>query len=165
MEFEVNQKLTLEDYLAYVNHQLMSYFFRPLNLIMYGLIIVYSVYSIITINNFFILIILAALAGLNYFMIYTTRRRAKKFYSQNENLIAMELIFKEENLVYKNTDGELTKFWYEFTGAKETDKHIFLALKGQGGLIVVKSAVTPDAIGFLKDRISKNVNSKKVKFL
>ena len=96
-------------------------------------------------------------------MIYTTRRRAKKFYSQNENLIAMELEFKEEHLIYKNTEGELTKFWYEFTAAKETDKHIYLSLKGQGGLIVIKQAAGSDAVNFLRQQIKKNVPAKKVK--
>ena len=162
MEYDVIQKLKEEDYIAYVNHQLLSYFFRPLNIVMYGLIIAYAVYSIIATQNLFVLVILGALGLLNYFMIYTTRRRAKKFYNQNQDLIGMELTFKEDNLVYKNTDGELTKFWYEFTGAKETEKYIYLTLRGQGGLIIVKETAGTDAITFLKEKIKQHINPKKV---
>ncbi len=163
MNYEVKQKLNEEDYLSFVNHQLLSYFFRPLNVVMYGLIIGYALYAIITTLNFFVLIILAALGLLNFIMIYTTKRRAKKFYEQNESLIKMELEFKDEHLVYKNADGELTKFWYEFTSAKETDKHIYLSLKGQGGLIIIKEAAGTEAVEFLKKQIRENVPAKKVK--
>lgn len=163
MEYEVKQKLSFEDYMAYVNNQLISYFFRPLNIVMYGLIVAYALYAIIIEGSLFVLAILVGLGALNYLMILTTRRRAKKFYNENENMIAMELVFKEDQLVYKNADGELSKFWYEFTAAKETEKHIFLSLKGSGGLIFVKDAAAPEAVAFLKERMKKFMNPKKVK--
>ena len=45
------QELNEKDYMAYVTHQLLSYFFRPINIAMYVVIIGYMVFMLITTTN------------------------------------------------------------------------------------------------------------------
>jgi hypothetical protein len=165
MNYEVNQTLTREDYMAYVTNQLYNYFFRPFNLIIFGVIIIYLlIVPIFTENYGFMLIAVGAIA-LNALLIFYTRSRAKKFYDKNQDLIKMELLIEENELVYKNTDGNLTKKWFEFESVKETEEYFFLNVNRQSGLIIVKRELSPEGSAFLVEKLKASIKPKKLKLL
>lgn len=163
MEYEVTQELNEKDYMAYVTNQLMSYFLRPINVIMYVVILSYMGYVLVTTQNYVILLMILAIVVLNLILIFFTRGRAKKFFKQNQELIRMQLTFKDDILVYRNSDGDLEKFWYEFIGARESDDYIYLSVNKQSGLIIVKRFLSSDALNYLYGRLKEHVNPKKIK--
>lgn len=163
MEYEITQELNEKDYMAYVTNQLMSYFLRPINVGMYVVILGYMAYMLITTQNWVIILMIVAILALNLVLIFYTRNRAKKFFKKNQDLIKMNFTFKEDTLVYKNSDGNLEKNWYEFSSAKENEEYIFLTVTKQSGLIIVKRFLTSDALTFLYGRINTHINPKKVK--
>ena len=75
----------------------------------------------------------------------------------------MELVFKDEVLVYRNSDGNLEKNWYEFAKAKESDEYIYLAISKQSGLIIVKRQISSDALAFLYSRLKEHIVPKNLK--
>lgn len=165
MKYEINQTLTKEDYMAYVTNQLYNYFFRPFNVIIFSVILVYLlIVPFFTQNYGFMLIALGAIL-LNVLLIVYTRHRAKKFFEKNQDLISMNLVLEDQELVYKNIDGNLSKKWFEFDNVKETEDYIFLNVNRQSGLIIVKRELSAEAKQFLLEKVSASLPAKKVKLL
>lgn len=165
MKYEINQTLTKEDYMAYVTNQLYNYFFRPFNVIIFSVILVYLlIVPFFTQNYGFMLIALGAIL-LNVLLIVYTRHRAKKFFEKNQDLISMNLVLEDQELVYKNIDGNLSKKWFEFDNVKETEDYIFLNVNRQSGLIIVKRELSVEAKQFLLEKVSASLPAKKVKLL
>lgn len=165
MEYKFTQELNEKDYMAYVNQQLLSYFFRPINIALYVVIVGYLGFMLITQFSYIVLLMFAMIVLLNLTLWFYTKRRAKKFFKENQNLIRMTLTFKEDELVYKNTDGDVVKSWVDFTRVKESEEYFYLAVDKQSGLIIVKRYLSSEALAFFNKVITEKIDQKKLKLL
>ncbi len=167
MEFTFRQKVSREDYVAFVDNHLKRSILKPLNLVLFVISIGYLMISPFILDNgdytfFFIGLGIALLLAA---MIFYARRNAAKQYDKTPDQFNMEYKVDDEGLTYLIGEGSIEKKWFDFHSAMEKEDYLYLYVNKNSGMVIVKREVPIDALNFIKEKIKEKVNPKNVKLL
>ncbi|MCF7926451.1 MAG: YcxB family protein [Candidatus Izimaplasma sp.] len=167
MEYEFNQTVEEEDYVAFVNNHLKSTFFKPFNLVLFIVSIGYLIISpfVTGEQDFTFLYIGIGIIVLLVGMVIFVRRNAKKQYQKNPGLFRMKYVVDDTYLYYKISEGDIKKEWKDFYSINETENYLYLYLNKNNGVVFVKNQINNDIIRFIKQKAKENITDKRVKLL
>jgi hypothetical protein len=167
MNYEFTQKVSKEDYIAFVTNHIKISFFKLSNILLFTISIGYLMISpfVLGTDDFTFLFIGLGIILLLGMMMFYVRKNAGKTYDKNPNAFDMTYKITEENLVYIVPEGDITRKWDEFYSINETEGYLYLYVNKNSGLVFVKSQVNREIIDFIIRNASKTMKPKRVKLL
>ena len=161
MDYKFKQAVSREDYVSFVTNHMKRSFLKPFNIILFTASIGYLMVSPFLMaaaerNYTFTFIGLGLLVLLVALAIFS-KKAAERQYDRSEGGFDMEYEITDKALVYIVQDGNVIKQWYEFYSVSENDNYLYLYVNKQRGMLVIKSALSSDALRFIKDKLREHL--------
>lgn len=169
MEYKFTQDISREDYVSFVVNHMKYSFLKPANIVLFTLSIGYLTVSPFLMqvedrNYTFTFIgigLIFVLAGLMMF----AKRNAGKQYDKTGGEFKMTYEITDDALVYKVAEGDVTKQWYEFYSAMETEDYLYIYVNKQRGMVILKRALSDDMVRFIKEKLADNLKPRRLRLL
>jgi LPXTG-motif cell wall-anchored protein len=167
MEYKFTQHVTKEDYIAFLMNHLKMNIMRPFNMVLFIFGLGYLLLSpIITgTNNYAFTLIGLSLIFMMGVSVIFARRNAAKRYDKNQDMFDMTYLADEEGFSYLIGDEKVEKKWYDFYSASETEDYLYVFTSKDSGSVIVKREVPNEAIDFIREKLKKHVNAKRLKLM
>ncbi len=169
MEYNFKQEVSKEDYVSFVTNHMKQSFFKPLNVVLFTVSIGYLMISPFLMaaderNYTFTLIGLGLILLLIALTIFG-KKAAGRQYDKAMGSFDMEYEVTDEALVYIIEEGNISKKWYEFYSVSENENYLYVYVNKQRGMLIIKRALSQDALNFIKAKLRENLKPKRVKLL
>ncbi len=167
MEYKFTQKVTKEDYIAFVTNHMKISFLKPVNIILFTVSIGYLMVSpfIIDEKDYTFLFIGVGIVLLLFAMILFARKNAAKQYDKSEEQFNMTYIVDDEKLIYMINEGNVEKQWIDFYSTVETEEYIYIYVNKNSGMVLVKRDIPTNVLSFVREKLKTHVDARKVKLL
>lgn len=167
MEYEFSQKVSRDDYIAFVTNHIKKSFLKLSNILLFTISIGYLVISpfVLGEQDFTFMYIGLGIVALLTAMVFYVRKNAGKTYDRNPDAFDMTYRLDEEKLTYIVPEGEIEKPWEEFHSLYETEDYLYLYVNKNSGLVFVKSQVTSEQLAFIIGHGKVNMKPKHIKLL
>lgn len=169
MDYRFKQEVTKEDYVSFVTNHMKRSFVKPVNIILFTVSIGYLMVSPFLMPaeersftfTFIGIGLLVLLTGLVIF----SKKAAEKQYDRSNGGFDMEYEITEDGLVYIVGEGTIEKKWYEFYSVNENEDYLYIYVNKQRGMLIIKRAITEEALQFIKTKLQESLKANRIKFI
>lgn len=169
MDYKFKQEVNQDDYVSFVTNHMKQSFLKPVNIVLFTVSIGYLMVSpflmaadernyTFTFIGLGLVLLLVALAAFS-------KKAAERQYLKSGGNFDMEYEITDEALVYIVSEGKIAKNWSEFYSVSENDDYLYVYVNKQRGMLIIKRAITSDALDFIKNKLQENLKPNRVKFL
>lgn len=169
MDYKFKQEVTKDDYVSFVTNHMKQSFLKPVNIILFTVSIGYLMISPFLMSaesrNYTFTFIGLGLIVLLVGLVIFSKKAAEKQYDKNAGNFDMEYEINDEALVYIVQEGRIDKKWYEFYSVSENQDYLYVYVNKQRGMLIIKRAISSDALQFVKSKLKENLKPKRVKLI
>ena len=169
MEYKFKQEVSKEDYVSFVTNHMKQSFLKPVNIVLFTVSIGYLMISPFLMSaderNYTFTFIGIGLILLLGALVVFSKKAAERQYDKAQGSFDMEYEITDDALVYIIQEGNVSKQWYEFYSVTENENYLYVYVNKQRGMLIIKRAISSDALNFLKTKLRENLKPKRVKLL
>ncbi|AIO19224.1 hypothetical protein KQ51_01347 [Candidatus Izimaplasma bacterium HR1] len=169
MDYKFKQDVSKDDYVSFVTNHMKQSFIKPLNVILFTVSIGYLMISPFLMaaedRNYTFTFIGVGLMLLLVALVIFSKKAAERQYDKSEGGFSMEYEITDDALIYIVNEGNISKQWYEFYSVNENEDYLYVYVNKQRGMLIIKSALSGDALRFIKDKLRANIKPRKVKLI
>lgn len=167
MEYNFQQHVSKEDYVAFFMNHLRMNILRPANIILFvfGFGYLGAAPFINGTEDFLFTYIGLGLLAFMLLSVVFARINAGKRYDKNDGMFDMSYQVTEDAFLFMVGEQPVEKKWIDFYSATETKEYLYLFVSKDNGTVLVKREIQPEVINFIRAKLIAHLNPKRVKLL